>query len=74
MDDRIVLSGWRLYVGAAILLGALAVVLFRLDEFLFRRKSRPSRRRKIVGQPPMGRPELTDPDGRAWKPRNRRRP
>ncbi|MFP5204853.1 MAG: hypothetical protein ACLGSH_05825 [Acidobacteriota bacterium] len=72
MDEKILLSGWKLYVCVTMVVVGLAAVLFRFDEFLFRHSSRSSRRRKIVGRPPMGRPEFTDPDGRAWKPRKRR--
>jgi hypothetical protein len=72
LDQKILLSGWQLYVCVTIVVVGLAAVLFRLDEFLFRHHTRSSRRKKIIGKPPMGRPEFTDPDGRAWKPRKGR--
>ena len=52
----------------------MAVGMFRLDEFLFASKSsKNGRPRTFCGPDADGNAELSDPDGRPWRPRRTKR-
>ncbi len=66
LEERILLSGWKLIAYAALAIGGLLIGIFRLDE-LIARNSGPKPRKRPMGHDSSGRTMFTDPDGKAWK-------
>lgn len=72
MDSKAMLSGGKLAVYAIVLVGALLLGMFRLDEVIARKKKGPARRiKRPMGHDADGQPMFTDPDGRAWRKRKK---
>ena len=73
MHEIVLKPGWETILFAVLAIGILVVGLFRLD-FLFS----PSKRRSRTGRPVSGvdrdgHPLMTDPDGRPWRRKKRRK-
>ena len=69
MEEKIVLSDWKMIVYAVICVGVLLFGLFRLDEVFARRGSSGKPPKRPMGHDVHGRTMFSDPDGKVWKRR-----
>lgn len=67
MEEKILLSGWRMYAYGGTAIALLLIGIFRLDELFTRKPRRKRLKERSPARHPSGRPEFSDPDGRAWK-------
>lgn len=66
------LSDWKMVVYTVVCVGAMLFGMFRLDEVFAKRRpgDKPPRKRPM-GNDAHGHPMYSDPDGKAWKRRQR---
>lgn len=69
MDERILLSGWKMIVYAALAVVGMLVGIFRLDELIARRGPGTKPPKRPMGHDSSGRTMFSDPDGKVWKRR-----
>jgi hypothetical protein len=65
--------GWDTILFAVPFIGLMLVVLFRLDHMFSQPKQRSKPRRPPSGLDRHGQPVMTDPDGRPWRRKSRRK-
>lgn len=67
IEERILLSGWKLIAVAALAVVGMLIGIFRLDELIARRDSGARPPKRPMGHDASGRTMFSDPDGRPWK-------
>jgi hypothetical protein len=73
MHETIQHSGWQILMVAIPVVCLLLIVVFRLDQVIFRPKQSQKLPRPASGTDKDGEPIVCDPDGRRWrKPRRGR--
>ena len=73
MQETVLKPGLDTFLFAVPFLGMLLVGFFRLDGWFAAPKQELKPRRPPSGMDEAGRPLLTDPDGRLWRPARGRR-
>ncbi len=67
MHETIQHSGWQILMVAIPVVCLLLIVVFRLDQVIFRPKPSQQLPRPTSGTDKDGEPILCDPDGRRWR-------
>jgi hypothetical protein len=73
MHETFLKPGWETFLFAVIFIGLLLMWIFRLDHLLFPSKRGPRPQRPVGVVDRDGEPLMTDPDGRPWRKKGRRK-